>query len=230
MPPRRDVAVRREEGPPRRARPPRLRGAAASRPPSRSQVTSSGTCTVTSLRLRFVTSGGILSRVQSSPRSFAPARRPHRHRVRGAPRGSAPPRSPRRAAWTAGCAETKDLYADPAASPSPRWAVLTPKLPASKEKPRGKTLGPYTLHTGERRRPSSTTAVLADKVQPELQGGRLQASPPHNPHLDIPHISPGLRGYPPSFLLESALRQLYSYAVGGLQGVHQPASTTSVTP
>ena len=150
-------------------------------PPSRSQVTSSGTCTVTSLRLRFVTSGGILSRVQSSPRSFAPARRPHRHRVRGAPRGSAPPRSPRRAAWTAGCAETKDLYADPAASPSPRWAVLTPKLPALKEKSKGKTLGPYTLHSGERRRPSPNTAVLADSVRPE-RGGRpdaeRQAPPP----------------------------------------------------
>ena len=68
MPPRRDVAVRREEGLPRRVRPLRLRGAAAGRPSDRSQITSTRTGTVTSTFSR-----GILYRVpKSSPRSSVP--------------------------------------------------------------------------------------------------------------------------------------------------------------
>ena len=122
IPPRRGVAVRREEGLPRRARPPRLRGAAARRPSSRSQVYLSCTCTVTSLRLRCVTSGGILYRVQKVRRAPPLPREAHAASESAARRAARLlPRPSRSASLSpADCAASKAPRADPAASPSPR--------------------------------------------------------------------------------------------------------------
>ena len=165
---------------------------------------------------------------KSSPRSSA-AREVHAAPSDFAARRAArrPERPVRRATWTPWAApRSKDLYANPAASPSPRGRPSLQNSLCSKEKFGGNPGPIYTSHW-ERRRASSTPSVVADSVQPKPGEGRRLASPPQKPHLDIPHISPWATRAPP--LLLPLCTSVYSNTVGGLQGVRTESSRRRTT-